>query len=78
MLRLLGLHSGPEISAGAAASMAGIPVAQARAVLRELARWSLMSEHPPDRFSFHAFLRSYAAERASAAGNEPGPGSPPA
>lgn len=67
MLRLLGLHPGTEISADAGASLAGIPVVQARAVLRELARWSLMNEHSADRFSFNAFLRSYAAERTSTA-----------
>ena len=31
MFRLLGLHPGPDISAAAAASLAGVPVAAARA-----------------------------------------------
>src|ERR1700761_5824357 len=37
MFRLLGLHPGPDISAAAAASLAGGGVTQARAALRELA-----------------------------------------
>jgi transcriptional regulator with XRE-family HTH domain len=72
MLRLLGAASGPEFSAAAAASLAGIPVRQARALLRELVRSSLVTEHSPaDRFVLHAFVGSYAAERASAADSEP-------
>ena len=41
MFRLLGLHPGPDISAPAAASLAGVPVAEARAALRDLTRASL-------------------------------------
>jgi transcriptional regulator with XRE-family HTH domain len=74
MLAVLGRHCGPEFSAAAAASLADIPVSQARALLGELARASLVTEHPADRFTIHAFVRSYAAERASAADGEPGPG----
>ena len=66
MLAVLGVSSDPEFSATAAAALAGIPVDQARALLRELARASLVTEHPADRFTLHAFLRSYAAERAPA------------
>jgi transcriptional regulator with XRE-family HTH domain len=73
MLRLLGRRSGPEFSAAAAAMLAGIPLSQARTILRELALSSLVTEHPGDRFAFHPFMHSYAAERASAA-SEPGAG----
>jgi hypothetical protein len=72
MLRLLGLCPGQEISAGTAASLAGIQISEARGLLRELARSSLMTEHRADRFTFHAFLQSYAAERAAAVGSKPG------
>src|SRR3984885_3508295 len=44
MFRLLGLHPGPDISAAAAASLAGVPVAQARVALRDLTRASLLME----------------------------------
>ena len=64
MFRLLGLHPGPDISTAAAASMAGVPLAQARAALRDLARASLIIESVPGRYGFHDLLRAYAAEQA--------------
>ena len=66
MFGLLGLHPGPDITAEAAASLAGLPVSEARRLLRELARGHLVSEPAPGRFSFHDLLRAYAAERAAA------------
>jgi transcriptional regulator with XRE-family HTH domain/tetratricopeptide (TPR) repeat protein len=63
MFRLLGLHPGPDISAAAAASLAGVPVAQARVALRDLTRASLLMEVVPGRFAFHDLLRAYAAEQ---------------
>jgi transcriptional regulator with XRE-family HTH domain len=73
MLGLLGLRSGPEFTAAAAASLAGIPVEQARTLLRELVRSSLVTEHhPADQFALPAFVRSYAAERASEGDGESG------
>ncbi len=65
MFRLLGLHTGPDISAPAAASLAGIPLAAARAALRDLARASMIIETVPGRYTFHDLLRAYAAERAA-------------
>ncbi|HEX7165270.1 MAG TPA: tetratricopeptide repeat protein [Trebonia sp.] len=64
MFRLLGLHPGPDISAAAAASLAGVPLAQARVALRDLTRASLLMEVVPGRFAFHDLLRAYAAEQA--------------
>jgi DNA-binding SARP family transcriptional activator/Tfp pilus assembly protein PilF len=66
IFRLLGLHPGPDIAAPAAASMAGVPLRQARAALAELARAHLLAEPAPGRFAFHDLLRAYAAERAHA------------
>ena len=66
MFRLLGLHPGPDISAASAASLAGIPLAAARAALAELARASLLTEDTAGRFGCHELLRAYAAERAAA------------
>ena len=70
MFRLIGLHPGPDISAPAAASLAGLRPAQARAALWELTGAHLLTEHVPGRFTFHDLLRAYAAEQASAAERE--------
>src|SRR5215469_1546673 len=63
MFRLLGLHPGPDISAAAAASLAGVPVAAARVALRDLTRASLLTEVATGRYAFHDLLRAYAAEQ---------------
>jgi DNA-binding SARP family transcriptional activator/tetratricopeptide (TPR) repeat protein len=65
MFRLLGLHPGPpDITVPAAASLAGIPVSEARQTLRELSAAHLLIEHSPGRFTFHDLLRAYAIEQA--------------
>jgi tetratricopeptide (TPR) repeat protein/transcriptional regulator with XRE-family HTH domain len=64
MFRLLGIHPGPDISVPAAASLAGITEAEARRLLRELARAHLITEHVPGRYAFHDLLRAYAADQA--------------
>jgi DNA-binding SARP family transcriptional activator len=64
MFRLLGLHPGPDVSVAAAASAAGLPIGQARALLGELALANLLTEHLPGRFAFHDLLRAYAVEQA--------------
>jgi len=66
MFRLLGVHPGPDVSAPAAASLAGVPPHRARAMLSELTRASLLTEEQSGRYTFHDLLRAYAAERASA------------
>jgi DNA-binding SARP family transcriptional activator/tetratricopeptide (TPR) repeat protein len=63
--RLLGLHPGPDLTAAAAASLTGMPVADARRALAELAGTSLLTEHAPGRYSFHDLLRAYASEQAA-------------
>jgi tetratricopeptide (TPR) repeat protein/DNA-binding XRE family transcriptional regulator len=64
MFRLLGIHPGPDISVRAAASLAGTAEADARRLLRELARADLIAEHLRGRYAFHDLLRAYAAEQA--------------
>jgi DNA-binding SARP family transcriptional activator len=64
LFRLLALHPGPGITAGAAASLAGTPAAQARRDLTELTRACLLTERTPGRYAFHDLLRTYAAEQA--------------
>lgn len=61
MFRLLAVHPGPDISAAAAASLAGVPVARALALLHELAAASLAVERVPGRYALHDLLRAYAA-----------------
>ncbi|RKN08589.1 AfsR/SARP family transcriptional regulator [Streptomyces radicis] len=64
LFRLLALAPGPDIGRAAAASLAGLPPAEVRAPLAELARAHLISEPVPGRWTFHDLLRAYAAERA--------------
>jgi tetratricopeptide (TPR) repeat protein len=64
MFRLLGVHPGSDIGLPAAASLAAVPVENARKALEELVRAYLVVEHQPGRFTFHDLLRAYAAEQA--------------
>jgi tetratricopeptide (TPR) repeat protein/transcriptional regulator with XRE-family HTH domain len=64
MFRLLGIHPGPDISVCAAASLAATAEAEARRLLRELARAHLVTEHVPGRYALHDLLRAYATEQA--------------
>jgi DNA-binding SARP family transcriptional activator len=64
MLRLLALHQGPDLSARAAASLAGVGLDQAKAALAELSLAHLLTESAPGRFTFHDLLRTYAREWA--------------
>jgi tetratricopeptide (TPR) repeat protein/transcriptional regulator with XRE-family HTH domain len=66
LFRFLGLHPGPDVTACAAASLAGLAVERARSLLEELSRACLLSEHVPGRYAFHDLLRIYAAEQAHA------------
>jgi DNA-binding SARP family transcriptional activator/Tfp pilus assembly protein PilF len=66
MFRLHGVHPGPDITAPAAASMAGVPLPEGREALRDLARAHLVSEHLPGRYTCHDLLHAYAAEQARA------------
>ena len=70
LFRLLGLHAGPDVSAAAAASMAGVGIPEARRGLGELTRTHLLTEHAPGRFSSHDLLRAYAAELTESAESE--------
>ena len=70
LFRLLGLHPGPDIGAPAAASMAGLPLREARRGLSELARAHLLDDNAAERFTCHDLLRAYAAERARADDSE--------
>jgi DNA-binding SARP family transcriptional activator len=64
LFRLLAVHAGPDIGVLAAASLAGIPRAQARALLAELTSAHLLADRSRGRFAFHDLLRAYARELA--------------
>ncbi|HEV8556480.1 MAG TPA: BTAD domain-containing putative transcriptional regulator [Actinophytocola sp.] len=66
LFRLLGLHVGPELSAPAAGSLTGLPVAEVRPLLTELADAHLVTEHTPGRFTMHDLLYAYAIELTQA------------
>ncbi|MGH3878224.1 MAG: BTAD domain-containing putative transcriptional regulator [Actinophytocola sp.] len=62
LFRLLGLHVGPEFTAPAAGSLAGLPVAEVRPLLVELADAHLVTERTLGRFTLHDLLFAYAIE----------------
>jgi tetratricopeptide (TPR) repeat protein len=62
LVRLLGLHPGPDIATAAAASLADLPAARVRPLLSELTGANLITEHIPGRYHFHDLLRAYATE----------------
>ncbi|HEU5129899.1 MAG TPA: BTAD domain-containing putative transcriptional regulator [Glycomyces sp.] len=64
LFALTGLHPGPDLSAAAAASLAGEPLRKARALLRELTDVHLLTERLPGRYAAHDLLAAYAREAA--------------
>ncbi|MEU2226833.1 helix-turn-helix domain-containing protein [Streptomyces sp. NPDC018347] len=60
--RFLALHPGPSVSAEAAASLAGIGMAEARRHLRELISANLLSRDAEGRYVLHDLVRAYGAE----------------
>jgi len=71
MFRLLGLHTGPDISVPAAASLTASEQSETRRLLGELTHLHLIAEHVPGRYTFHDLLRAYAADQARACDSEP-------
>ena len=65
LFRLLGHLPGPDITAEAAAALAGMPVGEAGRRLDQLGAAHLVTEHAPGRYTLHDLLRLYAAERAA-------------
>ncbi|MEO3790675.1 BTAD domain-containing putative transcriptional regulator [Nonomuraea sp. B10E15] len=64
MFRALATHRGPRIGVAAAASLAGIPLRDARSLLERLAGAHLVTEDAPGRYAFHDLMRAYAGELA--------------
>jgi tetratricopeptide (TPR) repeat protein len=63
MFRLLGVHAGPDFSAGAAAALAGVHADHGRRLLDQLVRCHLVEQRGEDRFQFHDLLRAYAIDQ---------------
>ncbi|RAO11057.1 AfsR/SARP family transcriptional regulator [Micromonospora noduli] len=64
LFRLLSLHPGPDVSAPAVASLAGVDGQATGPLLTELTRANLFTEHTYGRYAFHDLLRAYAASLA--------------
>ncbi|GAB2584772.1 BTAD domain-containing putative transcriptional regulator [Streptomyces capparidis] len=64
VFRLLGLVPGPDITAPAAAALAGCPQAEAERLLDQLAARHMIESYEPGRYHLHDLLRLYARERA--------------
>jgi tetratricopeptide (TPR) repeat protein len=64
LFRLLGLHPGPDTAAPAAASLTSLPLSEVCALLSEITRAGLLTEHTPGRYGFHDLLRAYATDLA--------------
>ncbi|GAB2662499.1 tetratricopeptide repeat protein [Kribbella swartbergensis] len=62
MFRLLAQHPGAEITVGAAAALAGVPIREARGMLAVLVANHQLVELGQDRYTMHDLLRSYARE----------------
>lgn len=72
LFRLLGLIPGPDLTTGAAASLAGSTAQQAARDLNALTAANLLQEHLPSRFVLHDLLRLYATDLAAREEDEPG------
>jgi DNA-binding SARP family transcriptional activator/Tfp pilus assembly protein PilF len=71
LFRLLGLVPGPDVTAPAAAALAGTSIDAAAQLLDKLAAAHLIEEHSADRYAPHDLLRLYAAEQATAEDSAP-------
>ena len=65
LLRLLGLPTGVDFTAPAAAAVAGLELAAIRPKLETLAAAHLLAQPRPGRYQFHDLIRAYAGEVAS-------------
>ncbi|WUL11334.1 tetratricopeptide repeat protein [Amycolatopsis sp. NBC_00355] len=64
LLRLLGLSTGVDFTAPAAAAVAGLDLTRTRPVLATLAAAHLLAQPRPGRYQFHDLIRAYAGEAA--------------
>jgi len=71
LFRLLGLCPGPQISAAAAASLAGVPIPRVKPLLSELLDRSMLAGRGTGRYILHDLLRAYAGELVENGDREP-------
>jgi len=64
LFRLLGLHTGSDIPAVAAAGLAGLPLPRTQPLLAELVAGHLISESVANGYAIHDLLRAYASQLA--------------
>lgn len=64
LFRLLGLQPGSDLSAPAAAALAGLPEGQVRQPLDALVHAHLLEQNAPGRYQLHDLLRVYAMDQA--------------
>ncbi|GHJ43080.1 SARP family transcriptional regulator [Catellatospora sp. TT07R-123] len=69
LFTLLGLHPGPDLGIGAAASLLGLPLRSTHPVIAELVGANLLTPSGPDRFVLHDLLRAYAVDIADGIGD---------
>ncbi|MER6979312.1 BTAD domain-containing putative transcriptional regulator, partial [Streptomyces carpinensis] len=69
---LLAVHPGPEVTAAALASMAGITLQEATQAVGELVRARLLTVRGRDRYWAHDLVLAYAAELAAQQGADRG------
>ncbi|MGZ3142272.1 ATP-binding protein [Lentzea chajnantorensis] len=65
VFRMLGVTRTADVSLGAVAAMARVPVVEAARVLRALERVSLVHEHMPGRYRMHDLVQLYAEDLAA-------------
>jgi hypothetical protein len=70
LFRLSSLAFGPDVSAAAYASLAGLDPRETRELLRELSEVALFQERDACRFSCHVLVKSYARELCAATETE--------
>lgn len=68
---LIGLHPGREVEEYAVAALAGVDLADARALVAELARAHLIERAGTGAYTMHDLLRAYAVEAVTHAEREP-------
>jgi DNA-binding SARP family transcriptional activator len=71
LFRLLGVAPGADISAAAAAALAGVSPTRAAGLLDRLTVAHLLDEHAHGRYTQHELLRLYAVARSRAEDGEP-------
>ncbi|HEY1640699.1 MAG TPA: BTAD domain-containing putative transcriptional regulator [Streptosporangiaceae bacterium] len=71
LFRALGWHPAGELDAYSAASVSGLPLAEATRLLSELAEARLAEDEGGGRFAVHDLLHVYAREMAGQAGGDP-------